>query len=216
MHSRKTGFTLAEILITLGIIGVVAAITIPGLITNYRKHIVETRVASFYSKINQAIKLSEQTENGEAETWAARPAVSDVAGQQQWIRQYISPFLKCYEDTTTVNNKLLITLPDSSQFQISQIDWKYYPLGYNTKRTNRTGRDYFYFEFNPGNTADSMSQLSGNAVMPYMYNYTKFTHEDMIKNCKGEFLYGVGPGAYCTVLLQQNGWKIPNDYPHKF
>ena len=30
-------FTLAEILITLGIIGVVAAMTIPTLITNYQK-----------------------------------------------------------------------------------------------------------------------------------------------------------------------------------
>lgn len=32
----KTGFTLAEVLITLGIIGVVAAITIPTLIANTR------------------------------------------------------------------------------------------------------------------------------------------------------------------------------------
>lgn len=32
----KTGFTLAEVLITLGIIGVVAAITIPNLIANYK------------------------------------------------------------------------------------------------------------------------------------------------------------------------------------
>ena len=34
----KKAFTLAEILITLGIIGVVAAITIPGLITTYKAH----------------------------------------------------------------------------------------------------------------------------------------------------------------------------------
>ena len=33
----KKGFTLAEVLITLGIIGVVAALTLPSLITNYRK-----------------------------------------------------------------------------------------------------------------------------------------------------------------------------------
>lgn len=35
---KLTGFTLAEVLITLGIIGVVAAITIPGLITTYKAH----------------------------------------------------------------------------------------------------------------------------------------------------------------------------------
>ena len=39
---KKCAFTLAEVLITLGIIGVVAAITIPSLVTNYQKHVVET------------------------------------------------------------------------------------------------------------------------------------------------------------------------------
>lgn len=34
---RKRGFTLAEVLITLGIIGVIAAITIPMLIEAYIK-----------------------------------------------------------------------------------------------------------------------------------------------------------------------------------
>lgn len=33
----KKAFTLAEVLITLGIIGVVAAITLPTLIANYQK-----------------------------------------------------------------------------------------------------------------------------------------------------------------------------------
>ena len=34
---NNKGFTLAEVLITLGIIGVVAALTLPSLITNYQK-----------------------------------------------------------------------------------------------------------------------------------------------------------------------------------
>ena len=33
----KPGFTLAEVLITLGIIGVVAAMTLPALVGNYKK-----------------------------------------------------------------------------------------------------------------------------------------------------------------------------------
>ena len=36
-YKLKNGFTLAEVLITLGIIGVVAALTIPALIGNYQK-----------------------------------------------------------------------------------------------------------------------------------------------------------------------------------
>lgn len=38
----KKGFTLSEVLITLGIIGVVAALTIPGLITTYKAHRLHT------------------------------------------------------------------------------------------------------------------------------------------------------------------------------
>lgn len=39
---KKTGFTLAEVLITLGIIGIVAAMTLPTVITNVQKKVVET------------------------------------------------------------------------------------------------------------------------------------------------------------------------------
>lgn len=53
---RRFGFTLAEILITLGIIGVVAALTIPGLIQMYRRHEVEAKVQQNYSKIAQVMK----------------------------------------------------------------------------------------------------------------------------------------------------------------
>ena len=37
LPTKAKGFTLAEVLITLGIIGVVAALTIPTLMTNYKK-----------------------------------------------------------------------------------------------------------------------------------------------------------------------------------
>ena len=38
MLKNKSAFTLAEALITLMIIGIIAAITIPSLIKNYKKH----------------------------------------------------------------------------------------------------------------------------------------------------------------------------------
>lgn len=37
-NSTKAGFTLAEVLITLGIIGAVAALTMPVLVGNYQKN----------------------------------------------------------------------------------------------------------------------------------------------------------------------------------
>lgn len=36
---KLNSFTLAEVLVTLGIIGVVAALTMPTLIANYRKQV---------------------------------------------------------------------------------------------------------------------------------------------------------------------------------
>ncbi len=54
---RNYGFTLAEVLITLGIIGVVAAMTIPTLITNYQKHSYYTQFMKARSVIENALRL---------------------------------------------------------------------------------------------------------------------------------------------------------------
>lgn len=62
------GFTLAEVLVTLGIIGVVAALTIPAVITNYQKQETLSRLKKAYSIVQQAIKLSE-VENESVANW---------------------------------------------------------------------------------------------------------------------------------------------------
>ena len=53
------GFTLAEVLITLGIIGVVAALTIPSLINNYKAQRLRTQFLKSYSTIQQVFKQME-------------------------------------------------------------------------------------------------------------------------------------------------------------
>ena len=50
------GFTLAEVLITLGIIGVVAAITIPTLVANYQNRAWNTSATVFETKLEEALK----------------------------------------------------------------------------------------------------------------------------------------------------------------
>ena len=50
---RKSAFTLAEVLITLGIIGVVAAITIPTLITKQNEKVFKTRKVVAEQKIRE-------------------------------------------------------------------------------------------------------------------------------------------------------------------
>ena len=51
----KRAFTLAEVLITLGIIGVVAAITMPTLIQNYQKHVWYNQFLRAASTIENAV-----------------------------------------------------------------------------------------------------------------------------------------------------------------
>lgn len=58
----KFGFTLAEVLITLGIIGVVAALTIPRLINNYKAARLKSQFLKSYSTIQQVFKHMQDDE----------------------------------------------------------------------------------------------------------------------------------------------------------
>ena len=54
---RRIAFTLAEVLITLGIIGVVAAMTLPSLISKYQKHVYYNQFLKAVSVIGSAEKM---------------------------------------------------------------------------------------------------------------------------------------------------------------
>ena len=64
------GFTLAEVLITLGIIGVVASMTIPTLVADYQKRTYDTAATTFERKLGEALKVmnSQQTLAGFSST----------------------------------------------------------------------------------------------------------------------------------------------------
>ncbi|MBR1753498.1 type II secretion system protein, partial [bacterium] len=62
------GFTLAEVLITLGIIGVVAALTIPTLMQKTDERETVSKLKKFYSEISQAYSLA-KTEHGTPDNW---------------------------------------------------------------------------------------------------------------------------------------------------
>ena len=55
-HSlRKAAFTLAEVLVTLGIIGVVSAMTVPTLMQNYQRQSYVTQLHKVYNELSQAL-----------------------------------------------------------------------------------------------------------------------------------------------------------------
>ena len=55
VNNTKNGFTLAEVLITLVIIGIVAALTIPTAINNYRKQEYVAGLKKAYSVLSQSL-----------------------------------------------------------------------------------------------------------------------------------------------------------------
>ena len=61
--SRKVAFTLAEVLITLGVIGVVAALTLPSIVHNVQKVVLKNQFKRAYSNFYNAIKYV-QVQNG--------------------------------------------------------------------------------------------------------------------------------------------------------
>lgn len=82
------GFTLAEVLITLGIIGIVAALTLPVLIAYHRKKVVENKLKSTYSIVYEAIGMA-IVNNDIPEHWY----VENPYGYEFFDR-YFLPYLK--------------------------------------------------------------------------------------------------------------------------
>ena len=76
-NSRKIAFTLAEVLITLGIIGVVAAMTMPSLITNYKIKETVSKLKKVNTTFNNAF-LQAKEENGEISDWGLSNSTLDT------------------------------------------------------------------------------------------------------------------------------------------
>ena len=55
-NTRRVAFTLAEVLITLGIIGIVSAMTIPTLVKNYQERVLVNKAKQAHALVNNAVK----------------------------------------------------------------------------------------------------------------------------------------------------------------
>ena len=84
-------FTLAEVLITLGIIGVVAALTIANLIQNYREKTTVTQVVKAYSTLSQAFEQAIE-DNGTVDTWCTKDDLYNDCSIK--ISNVMKPYLK--------------------------------------------------------------------------------------------------------------------------
>ena len=96
---RKAAFTLAEVLITIGIIGVVASLTLPSVINKYQEKVTVTKVKKAYSTMNNAL-FSAISENGEVDTWdyPYYNAGTDNVPNIEVFASKILPYLKILKD----------------------------------------------------------------------------------------------------------------------
>lgn len=127
------GFTLAEVLITLGIIGVVAAVTIPLLVENYEKRIIGMRVKKAYTELNQIIQRS-IADNGDPVSWS----YYEPTNMKKWVETYIEPY---------VNSNGFITVPTTKN---------------RTLAANNVGGNQPYLSLNNPNSIGYRFQNIGN------------------------------------------------------
>ena len=100
---EKKAFTLAEILITLSILGVVAAITIPTIINKNSEKITVAKVKKIYATLNNAF-LQSILDNGKISTWNLGEQASEDGSSE--IANKLVPYLQTTYISTANNNKV--------------------------------------------------------------------------------------------------------------
>ena len=110
---RKLGFTLAEVLITLVIIGVIAAMTVPSLMNNTNSQEFRSALKKAISGANQALTLEYALEGLSAgdfsskeqlvdEVFRKRMSIMESADANKWSS--VTRDLACNDDATFTTN----------------------------------------------------------------------------------------------------------------
>ncbi len=226
---------MAETLITLAIIGIVAALTIPSVVRNYQKQQTVTKLKKVYSALSNTTNLA-IADNGPIAGWEVKNNDEGGIGQGSidFANRYLIPYLKvsknCKNDSgsgcifwdTSLNTTLVHSLsPDWARFFLNDGTF----IAINTtinetytramiavdlngqKKPNRNGKDIFYFNYYTNN--NFRPQLNG-----------KFT-PDALPEADREALLNYGSyccnkektGHWCAALIMKDSWQISDDYP---
>lgn len=110
----KIGFTLAEVLITLGIIGVVAAMTLPTLIAKYQKQVYTTQLKKVYSELSQAVMLFKVDDN-----------ITNLSDSSLNSNAEFNNFIKKYLHVTKECNSALSPCFSNSYKKLSGVESKF-------------------------------------------------------------------------------------------
>lgn len=210
-------FTLAEVLITLGIIGIVAAMTLPSVIGNAQKEAAAAKVHKFYNTINNAVQFA-IVEYGDVENWMGERKGSTYEENLEFLNKYFLPHLKYNRYDNCIGNKVCVYLTSGGMFTFGYDknggDIVYFING----KYERSLRNYFAFQFNKIDGTDEdgnaihRSLNRRTAIEPYAFNWDG-TYEKLITHSSYGCRKGGPNTAYCAKLLQYNNWKFPKDYP---
>ena len=224
---KSGAFTLAEVLVTLGVIGLVAAMTIPNLLTNFKKRETVTKVKAAYSIFSQAVKMSTE-ENGEISGW-------DVSNETLVVEKYILPYMTGVTKIKGSMHKYLMrTL--SSQGDVPRnryYDWSWnlikYPIYvmqngmYFTYSNANDGYPTIVVDINGSGKPNIMGidgfafwlDMESSSVVPAgsKYSREKLIGGGPVRVCRRDDSWQYYRGGYCAALMQKDGWTISKDYP---
>jgi len=192
--TKIQGFTLAEVLITLVIIGVVAALTIPNLMQKYQEQTTVKKVQKFYSTLSNAYALAKK-ENGPVSDWGVTGYNSEST--EKVYEFLFKPYFKIAKNCGTTNTgnciknerykSLRNTVPGGTAYGGSQKHYKFnlddgssvifysniifvYDANGGTNGPNQWGKDTFLFYVSDDSNKILPFGLSSPAYFPF-YSY---------------------------------------------
>lgn len=203
-------FTLAEVLITMTIVGAIAAMTIPTLINKRVQTERSAKLRKFYSRMTNAIDLMGM--NGQSFKYLQRPGTSQVL--YDW---YIANLDRYMGHKFLDASAQMLYFADGSSLSLkgSAIYDNCWPVLYDTngaKLPNSINADQYYFVFCYG--PESRRKVLGDEGIffgAYGVEVTgATTDEKFIESCKTNVKNNT-----CTRWLQNNNWEYPENYPLK-
>jgi prepilin-type N-terminal cleavage/methylation domain-containing protein len=200
-----TAFTLAEVLITLVVIGVIAAITVPTLMANYKKQEASARIKKFYSTMQQVVTKA-KADGNDWEEWAdSVQRNGNFQETENFYKKYVLQYLIYNKTELNSLGQFFIYLNDGSYVRISRGTCIDFILDVNgDKKPNVEGRDKFRFLYCPYATTDFVASAK---FIPYRLKVVN-TREKAKTYCQSS-------GGHCTALLSFDSWEFKSDYPYK-
>ena len=189
MKRFKKGFTLAEVLITLAIIGVVAALTIPSVISNSQQQEFKTGLRKAVSVLNSAITMN-MAIDGETPY--------DNANLFGYLQKHMSVMRSTYNI-----NFDFATKPSTSGNFYNSAFYTTDGMRFEMSEGRATGMSPHYLYENPN------VKLCEDALNTYV-------HKNDGLNCGGCGSYGLNNNTDgttkppCLILVDVNGDRKPN------